>query len=860
MRRSLDRETFCAGRAAALPRVVILAAVLVAGSWGTRATVLAQGLTDAMNEAQKALNDAELLAQQNRVAEARALYLQAIRLNPRFVKAFEQYSLFLSAHGRFKEGAKAMSIGLKLNPGTPELRAQLGMHLFRLGRVLEAYNLLRSSAATEALRDRYEVQVIFAQAAIMMEDYPAAVAAIDRYLAFRPSSLSRRDAAFRVQLAIALMRQGAVARAGKELSRAISETPKSVRARLAMAELQLRSGKCSQALAAFEQLQPVAKTRELPILIGESYLCMRRYREALATARSFIAQMDGPLRELIAKPSLRQRYYVTLGVLRQGLMLRGSAAEQVGAHAEALEAYQQVEKLAGATERTELCVARTLFHLQRFEEAAEKLQRQLATAQPEPAAVELAIRAAVRTKHLKEAVTHAERLAKLGTTAQQLYFAGVGFSSAGRFERARDLYRRALAVDRRHDGARRELVRALSYLARRALRKQDVARAAQAMAEAHRLEPTSPAVNQNLALLELRQGNVARALEHANAAARAKPHDGLVNQLAGRALAAQGKHKDAIVHFLRASERAGGLDGKALARVQVELAASRLTLGQVEQGITELEQALKLATKAGDGALLALVLRDLLRARLARALDLVDRGQAALALRELEQTQKAVSSLPEKERWLVHLATLLARAHNGEVEAAREEVRRHGEQLTQLLQPSYAELGSDFLLAYIDYHGRPGQGRQAVGPRLERLMARASSPARERLRDLTVSANAQVALKAFAGGKPREAAQPLAKIKRLARAISPELRHNLAVVEYYAGVRDEPLHTLQASSAKVPMGLCNLAVHFDGKGGSPAKAYELFSQCDQRGVKFPNLKVILTIKRQIFGRLKGGGA
>ncbi len=90
-------------------------------------------------------------------------------------------------------------------------------------------------------------------------------------------------------------------------------------------------------------------------------------------------------------------------------------------------------------------------------------------------------------------------------------------------------------------------------------------------------------------------------------------------------------------------------------------------------------------------------------------------------------------------------------------------------------------------------------------------------------------------------------------MKKLARRETPELRHNVAVADYYAGAKEDAVKALQAVAARVPTAHCNLGVVHELKAAMQ-QAFEAFQQCDQRGVRFPNLKALLAIKKQIFGK------
>jgi tetratricopeptide (TPR) repeat protein len=167
-----------------------------------------------MNESNRALRDAVNLEIQGRDAAATVQYRRAIRLNPRNLKAYDRYSQFLFSKGRSREGVKVMRHGLRSNPKNLQLRAYLGMHLYRLGQVPEAYEELEAGIKRVG---RYDIQVVFAQCAFLLEDYLTVVSALESYLKSRPGILRNKDYVFWRQLAVALMRMGSLNKAERVL-------------------------------------------------------------------------------------------------------------------------------------------------------------------------------------------------------------------------------------------------------------------------------------------------------------------------------------------------------------------------------------------------------------------------------------------------------------------------------------------------------------------------------------------------------------------------------------------------------------------------------------------------------------------
>jgi tetratricopeptide (TPR) repeat protein len=802
-----------------------------------------------MNEASRALNEATIAAQQGgRFEEARARYRQAIQLNPRLIAAYEQFSLLLLSNHRYEEGVAVMTAGVAANPGNKPLQGHLGIHKFQSGAATAGHKLLRETAGSEGLKDRYEVQLVLIQSSILLEDLRTTIAAIQRYLAARPSGFSEKDSSFRIQLARAYLRTDASDLAERELKRALEERPQSLRGRVTQAELDLRARRCQQAYSALQRLQLLSQNLEVPLLMGEAMLCLKRSSDALQVADSFLTKHGARLAGLVLRPVHPHQPFAARTVLRHAHTLRGEAALGLGRHETALAAFKEVMALGAGSGATQVRIAEVLFNLKQYDKALDQLDAQLRQASPSRQALVLGIRTGVRGKKLQVALRCADRLGKLAKpTAEEQYYAGIAYASSGQFPQATTLFRRAIQLEPKHTGAREELERALMRLARRELAKNDLAAATKLVEEALAASPRSPLVNQNMAVLLLKQGKSAQALGHALTAANAQPHSGPANRVAGHALLLAGRHKDAVARYQRTAEK-GGLEGEPLAIVLSELGVARVRSGQAEQGIADMEAAIKLLAK--ESPHLAVVQGNLARGRLARGAQLLDSNTLQPALKDLDYVAKHAGSLTDQEKAWLHVSRILALTQSGNLGPARETWRSNGEQLLKALEPSFAAL-SEAIPTYIDHHVRAR--RPDLVRRLERLYARASAPAREKMRELLVNDYLQSALESYEEGKTPAAVALLNKAKRVARVITPEAKHNIAVAEYgSAATREASVKTLQTLGVKVPIALCNLAVHFDGKGGTPQKAFELFNQCNARGVRFPNLKSILAIKRLIF--------
>ena len=553
--------------------VVVLLPVLLAAVLAMPGTGAAQTLTRSMNRARKALSEAQALDHAGKHLQAQRAYLRAIWIDPHSREAFERYSLFLYARGKYREGAKAMRIGLKLNPGQDLLDAYLAMHLHRLGRVQEAWVRLRR--VETSFRGNFVLQVIYAQCSMLMEEYAAAARALRRYLKIRPEGLANRDPAFSVQLALSLMRSGREAEADRVLRQALRDRPGSVRARAARAELLLRRRRCAESLAALREVMLRLKADHLVLRVGQAYLCLGRTAEAYQVASAYLKQRASKLRSLLGEPRRRGNIRLSRD-LRMGLVLRGDASMRMGRHLQAIDDYRSASRLAGRRQRGRfnLKLAEAHYRARRYRAALSLLEEPLTRSAPDPAVLTLALRAAVRAGQVSLALRCARRLTgRPSVKAVHLYYAGIAHNSAGKFEAAVQLLERAAALNPGLPGVSRELVRANAYLARRALRASRFAAAERRLGLALQIDGSSAVLRRNLALVYLAAGRHEEALDQAKRAIAVAPNDVVALRLAARALLAMGKHARARTHLVRALEDRGPDVGTAL--LMVELAVDR---------------------------------------------------------------------------------------------------------------------------------------------------------------------------------------------------------------------------------------------------------------------------------------------
>ena len=805
----------------------LLHVLLLLLAWLVPLPIRAQTLTQSMSDARRALAEAQALEEQGKLKEAADEYRRAIRLNP-IAEAYEAYGLFLYSQREFQQGLAVLQEGLRQNPQKTVLRGFLGLHLFGQGHLREAYRQLR--AAREEAGERFVLHAALARCAMLLEEYPAAAEAVRAYLHVRPSSLAGRDYAFRTQLSLALMRGGALREAATELLASFKLNPTNLRATLAQGELQRLEGRCPAAFQTFQQVRTKMEVDDLALQLAEVQLCLNQPGLALAEAAAYLGRHQALLARFLADGQERRDQHTrVMNALMAALLVRGDAAVALGTSKQALEDYTGASILAGTNRGAEFKRPALRLRLKQFDGTLAQVRKRLETG----AAVSRGIAAAARERP--------------GATPAQLYRTGLAYDRAGRYDEAALLHEKAVKLDPRHTEARKALARAYGQLALQAFREKKLSWATDLLERAAALTPKSAVIRRDLALVYLKRGKPAEALKHAEAALALNPHDVDTWRLAGQVQVQLRRWEGVLSSYARVLKERPDPAPALLA----EVGTARLLAGKADQGRLDLDQALKLA-RAGRPELIPVIRRNQARAQIFRDRELIDRGApvtaSPAAVRAMVQS---AALLPDREKRIAIASLALRLITAGQHQAAKRLIQEHRSAADGVFVPAFSRAGYDLLAAYNDLFGAVRAREDAVA-QLEKIASRLGPGAQETIRDLTSSVYGQIAVNLYRTGKAAKARAALIKVRRLAKAVTSELRHNAAVAEYYAGNKKDAVDALRGVAGKVPLALCNLAVHHDEKG-APAMAYELFNQCRAKGAHFPNLKTILEVKRQILG-------
>jgi tetratricopeptide (TPR) repeat protein len=813
------------------PRSPICFVALLLATWPQ---VVAAQRTGSDSEARSALAEGRALAKAGKVKDAIPSLEKAVKLAPGMAEGYDEYLKALFILRKYGKGIKVARQGLDQTSGNAVLQGQLGMHLYKAGQIKAAHVAFKK--VIKDVSRRFEIQAVAAQCCLRVKDHACVEVATRSYLAHRPSRLTKNDSTFKVFLARALLEQDKTKQAEQQLEAVLKVKPGYTPARLSLAQVHVRLGKCSSAVGIFEDLRKKvspAAFDKLRLDLGQAYLCVRRYRQALREADRFLKAAPRSL---------------------DALLLRADALFKMRRYARALAAYKRLLPLTKSS-KIQIRIGQVLYLQKRYVPALKQIDAELRRGAPEPDALILGIRASIRLNKKAQAMRLAEKLLAHKNNPDHYYFAGMAHSSSGKFAAAVQLYEQALKLKARHPGALRELTRAQAYRARAAFRGARFKEAVGYMNQVLRHDPGSLVAHRNLALCHLAAGEHALALRHAKLMLKRVPNDYIGNRLAARALYKLGRQKEAQACYERAFGAVRRIGGMALAQVLAESAAVRFRLKLPERGVMELERALEVVTGNEQAFKLATQIRKSLgRVYLQRALGLLGKNKTKEAWADLQKARKMALALPAEEQLLVQVAAALGAISNGKVDQARKIMAKLKGNPGTALRPAFAKQGRAFLKAYMDFLSPSLAAKQSAAAQLEKLARRVGGKHREGMKRLAASAHAQRAAILFRQGKRAAAKKALAKAARLDPKLrrSPRFVHNQAVLTY-RGAGDAGAAKLLSRVAKsTPLALCNLAVHHERKG-EMQRAYELWLQCQRRGAGYPGLKAIVATKKRIFG-------
>lgn len=810
------------------------------------------------DDSTKILAEAEALAKKGKYQEADEKFRQAIQLNNHNVKAVEHYALFLYYRGRHSVAIEILNRSLRDNPDKFYLKAYLGVHQCNLGQVQEAYENFKDS--TGGQESRFEIQALIGQCAMLVEDYDLVISSIKNYLSSRPQEWSAKDFSFRIMLSLAFMRKGDYSSANREIQRVLASQPNNLQAELAKAEWYLLKGNCEQSFDIYQKLTLKVKNEELELRYGQVLQCLKRSKEAFKIANDLLGRHQDYLKNLMNKAKKSFWLAPKEKLIRDELLLGGDAAFGLRNYPQALQYYKKAEVLADKKTARQISyrIAQAHYYRNEFNKSLDKLSDELKDPNASADVLILALRSAIRSKQIAVALQCANRLLQQREIlSNHLYYAGMAYNSAGSFTEATEILEKAIALEPHNHDIKRELVRSFSYRAKQQLRQHRYAEGIQLLLRALRLTPQSPPINKNLAILYLKQNDYVRALSHVNVTLKSNPRDWAALHIAARSLALQGKEKEASDYYRRAIEEAKRTDENALPPILTEYGIAKIWAGKIDQGLGELKQITKLnPNKNLPINVMAILERNVLRAQVLRGKIHLEKGNEALAWRDINATLGQISLLPEAEQRIIRTLLVFCALANGRGEQAHKLFNEAQGQLGDIFGPDLAIVANDLLEILIEYANGGLSKKQQAAIRLERLAANLSGTTRRKIEDLASKAYHHVGYQYYRHREPKQSLTNLIRATRVDNGNHSELRHNLGVAEYYNGNKERAVNLLKNVSRQIETANCNLAMHFY-EARDIAEAHKYSTLCTKRGGYFAHLQSILEIKMQFQNGEKG---
>jgi tetratricopeptide (TPR) repeat protein len=795
---------------------VALALVLAAGA--PRAS--AQGQAQAEDEETEVLlGDARGAIAHKEYAQAATLLDQALQVSPRRI---DLYVLRASVYGVQDQHDRAIALlerARQLAPDNDNVLIALGIELVQVGKAGDGVPLLEKIAARQPRR--YDAQAVLGHHYLTHQQWPKAVAALDAYFKYRPEGIGGEDR-LRLDWADAHLRTGDAKTARHLYEEVLGKRKTSEAARLGVA-WSAAATDCREAMPILDGLADLEnKYAEVSLVRGRCALLLGRLDEALAAT---------------------DRYRKARPAIGDGWALLGDVQTEKRNYTAAETAYGKALELAPKDRLYAFKLARSERLLGKPQQAAKLLQGGAPPGYEDDWTIEYgeALFALGQSQALVDHIgkwseAHPER-----ATAQFLY--GAGMIGTG------DTAGAVAHLDKAHSGgeprAAKPLIDALNALAVSTLaaKPPDLARAKQLLGKAD--EIGDDVVTGRTGGASRRAGaagdGATRILKKATDKA---PNDAIALHLYARALVAGKKSDDARAVFARAI-KAYGKDPRA-ATAGSDLAQSELAAGRGEQAVDALEAAFASAPDADSKTRLG---KLVVTAARAAATDAMRTGRFGVAVRVLKDAQKIA---PESNDIACDLA--LAATGNGQRDAALEQLHRlEASKATCPFVAPADELAVPILIAW----NEGGSPRKVLASlqRLDRIRGKARGAAEPLARIAAREIALHGAQDAYVSGNLRQAQSFLQSARAYDRT-SPEIVHDLAVIQLASGDVDGAIGELERVREDVPEAFVNLGVAYDRKH-VPEKAIEYWKRAVSLGVHFGPLKEWLDVKNRFWGE---GGA
>jgi tetratricopeptide (TPR) repeat protein len=747
---------------------------------------------------------------------------QAIAVNPRRIDA---YVLRATIHGARKEHDKAVAVvrrARQLAPDNNDVLTALGVQLVLAGKPEEGVPLLEGQVARAP--NRYEAQVVLGHHYVRVGRWQDGARAFEAYFEHRPRAIAGEDAVHRLDQANAYLRSGRADQARTIYQDIARRDKKNELARLGVAwsTAVLDCGQAMKALEAVADLE--ARYAEVSIV---------RARCAL-TLGNLDAALDGADRYRARRPDDPG------GWALQG-DIRAAKGNLKGAEASFTEAVKRAPK----SPLYSLKLARAERLLGKHQAAAERLRKSGAPSGHEELwTLELAeaMYAAGQYAQVRDHLAPWVQAHPRQPTAR--FLLGASLLPLKDVPGAVEHLELAVAHTPPEERARPPLVAALNAAAIADVAAGNVAGAENRLERAEKFGG-SVQTWRNLGAVRLKLNKNAEALASLRKANDRDKKDARVAHLYARALHASGQLDEARASYRRALKLPGG-DPVAIA---VDLAVADLASGHGEDAVDTLQEALGGAPAEARGKMT----RTYVDTARAAATDWMRTGQFARALKVLRQVD---ARLPDSDPATVAVRCDLALAATGSAqrEIALDYLRRLEKSRARCPFAAPAdEVAVPILIAWNE--GTQLRQTSKALDRLEKLRRQATGAAEPLLRVAARDIALRAANEAYDRNMIAEARKYLTEAEKYDRR-SPELSHNLAVLDLAAGKVDSALGRLTRLQGDVPEAMVNIGIAYDRRGESQ-RALDYYRRALAAGARFAPLRAWIDRKERLWGNAEG---
>lgn len=774
-------------------------------------------------ESQLLVEEARRAIGKKQYQRAGELLDKALRINPRRI---DLYVLRASVHGVRKESDLAITLlekAQKLAPDNASVTTALGIQLVQAGKADRGVPILEKIVAAQPRR--YDAQVVLGHHYVRQAMWAEAAAAFEAYFDTRPSEIAGEDHLHKSDYANASLRAGDPAKARTLYDEVLAKNPKSEIARLGVA-WSAAAIDCREALPLFEGLADLEeKYGEVSLVRGRCALLLGRLDEALAAAERYRKASS-------SSPADAGDGWELLGDVQ---VAKKNFAAAETAYSKALEVAPDDKVYAFKLGRTERALGKTQAAADRFARSGAPRDFEDDWTIEYGESLYTLGQVQVLRVHIEPwAQTHPD-------SAVGQFLLGVALYDLGEGGEAAVVLERAVGGEPR---ARAPLIAALNTLGVASIKEGK-------LAEGRTLFERAEAVGddvltwRNLGAVLIAQGtapDLDKAVKILKKAVDKDRDDPIAQHLLARAYQATRKADDARAAYGKAIKGYG--KDRRVVSAQLDLANAELAAGRGEQAVDALEAALGSAPDAETRTMLGKALIDAARHA---GTDAMRSGKFGTAVRVLKQVEKRATG---DDATSVRCDLALAATGNGQRDIALEHLKKleKAKAKCPFVAPA-DELAVPILIAWNE--GATLRKARKALERLEKLRSKARGVAEPLARLAARDIALRAAQEAYGDGNLKQAGKFLGDAKLYDKR-SPELAHNLAVIELSSGDVDDAIRELDRVKDEVPEAYVNLGIAYDRKHDAK-RALEYWKKALAIGVRFKSLDDWIETKQRFWG-------